>query len=256
VALPGDLTTITLTGTFTDGAGNAQSGSVLLTPSNPVTDQAGKTIIAQIPVTASLSSGSFSLPGLVCTNNVNLLPQGWWWVVQVAVAGGESTFAAYLPSTLGSSADISQISPEVALPTTQTTGPSSAPVTYAQQAGGLSVPFVSSVNGFSGSVTIANAGLLGSANTWSSQNTFDMSVTVPEGSNAYMGTAALNGSTPVTVSTGAVSAKSRIYLTHQVVSGTPGVPYVGTVTAGASFTVVSGSGSDASTVAWLIVNHT
>lgn len=75
---------------------------------------------------------------------------------------------------------------------------------------------------------------------------------VKEGSNAKMGTAVLAGGT-IVVSTTAVTATSRIQLTSQVLGGTAGAVYVSTRTAGTSFTIVSTSGTDTSTVAWLIV---
>ena len=76
---------------------------------------------------------------------------------------------------------------------------------------------------------------------------------VKEGSNAKMGTATLNGTTDVTVSTTAVTATSRILLTIQALGGTAGAPYVRTRTAGTSFTIRSTGASDTSTVAWFIV---
>lgn len=76
---------------------------------------------------------------------------------------------------------------------------------------------------------------------------------VAEGTNAKMGTATLNGTTAVTVSTTAVTATSRIYLTINTPGGTPASPYVFTRTAGTSFQIKSTGASDTSTVAWMIV---
>lgn len=75
---------------------------------------------------------------------------------------------------------------------------------------------------------------------------------VAEGSNAKMGTAVLVGGTLV-VSTTAVTANSRIFLTCQTPGGTPGFLRVSARTAGTSFTILSSSGTDTSTVAWMIV---
>lgn len=75
---------------------------------------------------------------------------------------------------------------------------------------------------------------------------------VAEGANARMGTAALAAGT-VTVSTTAVTATSRILLTSQVDGGTPGFLRVSARTAGTSFVITSSSGTDTSTVAWMIV---
>lgn len=78
-------------------------------------------------------------------------------------------------------------------------------------------------------------------------------IKVKEGTNAKMGTVTLNGTTPVTVPTTAVTASSRIFLTIQSPAGTPsGVAYVASRTPGTSFTV-KGMPADTSTVAWLIM---
>ena len=75
---------------------------------------------------------------------------------------------------------------------------------------------------------------------------------VAEGSNAKMGTATLSGGA-ATVSTTAVTANSRIFLTSQSDGGTPGFLRVSARTAATSFTITSSSGSDTSVVAWMIV---
>jgi hypothetical protein len=79
---------------------------------------------------------------------------------------------------------------------------------------------------------------------------------VPEGSNACMGTATLNGTTAVAVATTAVDSNTRVFLTIQTPGGTVGAPYVSSITAGTGFGVKSTSGSDTSTVAWMLVDHT
>lgn len=76
---------------------------------------------------------------------------------------------------------------------------------------------------------------------------------VAEGSNAKQGlTAAMTAGT-ITVSTTAVTANSRIFLTAQNTGGTPGALRVSARVAGTSFTITSTSGTDTSTVAWLIM---
>ncbi|MGH7206833.1 MAG: glycosyl hydrolase family 28-related protein [Nitrospiraceae bacterium] len=75
---------------------------------------------------------------------------------------------------------------------------------------------------------------------------------VKEGTNAKMGTAVLVAGT-VVVSTTAVTANSRIFVVSQVDGGTPGFLRVSARTAGTSFTITSSSGTDTSTVAWLIL---
>lgn len=75
---------------------------------------------------------------------------------------------------------------------------------------------------------------------------------VAEGANAKMGTATLNGTTGVVVSTTAVTATSRIFLTPQAGVTNAGFLSVLTRTAGTSFTIASSNATDARTVAWVI----
>jgi len=74
---------------------------------------------------------------------------------------------------------------------------------------------------------------------------------VKEGSNAKQGTATLSGGTVVVANT-SVTANSRIFLTSQFDGGTPGYLRVTARVPGTSFTVTSGSASDASTFAYQI----
>lgn len=78
---------------------------------------------------------------------------------------------------------------------------------------------------------------------------------ITEGTNATVGLATLVAGT-VTVSTTAVTANSRIFLTRQTTAGTLGTSVDVTArTAGTSFTITSnGSILDTSTVAWFIIN--
>jgi hypothetical protein len=85
-------------------------------------------------------------------------------------------------------------------------------------------------------------------------NTAGKGVSIKEGSNAKMGIATLSAGT-VVVSTTAVTATSRIFLTAQTL-GTITVPVglaVSARTAATSFTILSGNLTDTSTVAWMIV---
>lgn len=107
-----------------------------------------------------------------------------------------------------------------------------------------------------GNITPQVSPLLAASNTWTGTNTFSQSIQVPEGSNAYMGTVAVNGTTAVTVATTAVTANSRIFLTTQVPGGTVATSYVFSTSVATNFQVKSTGASDTSTVAWLIVNHT
>ena len=75
---------------------------------------------------------------------------------------------------------------------------------------------------------------------------------VKEGTNATMGTGTLVAGA-VVISTTKITATSRVFLTSQVDGGTVGFLRVSARTAATSFTITSSSGTDTSTVAWIIM---
>ncbi len=77
-------------------------------------------------------------------------------------------------------------------------------------------------------------------------------IKIKEGSDAKMGTSVLVGGT-VVVSNTSVTANSRIFLTAQNNSGVVGSLSISARTASTSFTILSTSAADTSTVAWFIV---
>lgn len=80
-------------------------------------------------------------------------------------------------------------------------------------------------------------------------------VTIKEGANARMGVSAAMVAGTVTISTTAVTANSRIFLTPQTLGtiARPAAVGVTTRTAATSFVITSGDATDTSTVAWMIV---
>lgn len=83
-------------------------------------------------------------------------------------------------------------------------------------------------------------------------NTAGYGLKVKEGTNAKMGESTLVGGT-VTVTNTSVGATSRIFISRRVAGGTVGTMTF-TISAGTSFTITSSSGTDTSTVQWLIVD--
>jgi len=114
VPLPGDINTITVTGTYVDATDVASTGTVTFTPSADLTDSTGAVIIRAIPIPVSLSgTGTISVT-LPCTDNVTITPAGWYWIVTETVTGRSSiipnrTYNVFLPHTLGSTIDISRV---------------------------------------------------------------------------------------------------------------------------------------------------
>ena len=74
------------------------------------------------------------------------------------------------------------------------------------------------------------------------------------GSNAALGTSAAMTAGTITISTTAVTASSKIFLSHASAGGTLGELYVGTITPGTSFVINSSSSTDTGTVNWEIKN--
>lgn len=77
-------------------------------------------------------------------------------------------------------------------------------------------------------------------------------LSLKDGANKRMGQAILVGGT-VIVSNTTVTANTRIFLSHANTSGTLGHLYISARTAGTSFTITSSSGTDTSTVNWLLI---
>lgn len=80
-------------------------------------------------------------------------------------------------------------------------------------------------------------------------------LTVKSGTNARIGSSALTAGSVVVANT-SVTASTIVLLTSQVDGGTPGFVRCSARTAGTSFTITSSSGTDTSTIGWLLVEST
>lgn len=121
MALPGDISTIIVTGTYLTPSGTAMSGTVTFTPSTPVlVDTTGSVILGGVGVTVALSpSGSFSVV-LPCTGQ--LTPSNWTWTVTETIGSlTPRSYSISIPHSLGSTVDISTLSPIVPGSVTVTT---------------------------------------------------------------------------------------------------------------------------------------
>lgn len=116
--------------------------------------------------------------------------------------------------------------------------------------GAFSGPSVASSNALVNAIAIGHAALVGASNSWivGKLGTIQR---IAEGSNAAMGAATLVAGT-ITVSNTKVTANSRIFLTPQDSSGTPGHVRISGRVAGTSFTITSSSAADTSLIAWEI----
>lgn len=125
--LPGDITTIEVTGTCLDYAGNPLPGPVTFDPGTVLTDSTGL-VILDGPVVVPLDSNGAFTAVLVCTDNADLRPAGWTYTISVGVApppppwtpgtlvkdlppppAPPVSFPAALQHTLGAAVDLSAL---------------------------------------------------------------------------------------------------------------------------------------------------
>jgi hypothetical protein len=112
--LPGNITTITVTGTYQTPLGAALTGTLAFTPNVPtLADSAGADFIIG-PIIVDLDpAGHFSVT-LPCTDNTTLSPSGWLWQITENITG-HATRPAYLvalPHTLGATVDLATVVPQ------------------------------------------------------------------------------------------------------------------------------------------------
>ncbi len=104
-----------------------------------------------------------------------------------------------------------------------------------------------------GSITfINNSNIAGTLTINNSSRFASSGLKIVEGTNAVMGIATLVAGI-VIVNTTKVTANSRIFLTHQNNSGTPGFVSVIARVVGTSFTITSSNAADTSNIAWQII---
>lgn len=112
--LPNNLTTIIVTGTYLDIAGNAIAGQVKFTPRAVLNNVTSNVILINSTITVTLdANGAFS-QALVATNDSDAAPIDFTYIVEEAFVGGR-TFDILVPSaTVGGTLDLADVSPAVA----------------------------------------------------------------------------------------------------------------------------------------------
>lgn len=113
MALPGNITLITLTGQYLDFKGDPILGQVKIYPSQVLIDAAADRIIIPTVITTDLVSGSFSIQVPV-TNDPDVSPLNYNYLFEESFEGGR-TYLIQLPSSLGASVDISDLRTDQAL---------------------------------------------------------------------------------------------------------------------------------------------
>ena len=113
MALPGDISTIVVTGTFLGFAGTPCTGCVTFDPGGVVLADATGHAILVAPVTATLNGSGHISVTLPCTDAVTLSPGPFTYTVTTALDGlpGSSHPRKAIPHTLGASVDLSALLP-------------------------------------------------------------------------------------------------------------------------------------------------
>ena len=107
MALPGNITLITVTGQYLDFQGAAIDGQVKFYPSQVLIDSAADRIIIPTVITEDLVAGSFSV-SIPITNDPDVSPANFTYLYEESFEGG-ATYIISLPSSLGGSVDISDL---------------------------------------------------------------------------------------------------------------------------------------------------
>jgi hypothetical protein len=110
MSLPSGLPTVTVTGSYRDYLGNPMTGRVLFIASGMLKDSTDKISIAPLAMTAILDlTGSISI-ALVATDATGITPTGFNYRVVERLHGlPESVYYIQLPSTLGTTVDLSSV---------------------------------------------------------------------------------------------------------------------------------------------------
>ncbi|MGK5728936.1 hypothetical protein [Streptomyces sp. URMC 124] len=90
--------------------GAAAQGRIILSPSAVLVDAARKAVYSGASTITISSSGTAAVV-LLTTDSPGVLPTGWRWRVDEQLAGARRTYWIELPSTLGSTVDLAEVSP-------------------------------------------------------------------------------------------------------------------------------------------------
>ena len=112
----------------------ALGGSVSFTPSTDLTDATDGQIIRAVPTSSPLYAGTSSI-ALINTDNANLSPSGWYYIVTETINGAAvRSYNISLPAALGASVNLAALAPVTAGPAVSTLyGVTAAPNTNTWQ---------------------------------------------------------------------------------------------------------------------------
>lgn len=115
MALPTNLTTVTVTGRYIDHNGSPVRGSVTFDTDYYVLDAGENVVVIEAPITANLdATGSFAVD-LIATDDSDMTPTGWTWTLTPNFTGA-FPLEFSLPASLAPTTDITVLSPALPNP--------------------------------------------------------------------------------------------------------------------------------------------
>lgn len=113
MSFPGEITTITLTGTYINPIGGAGlNGYITIQPSTDLIDGTGNSIMKAFPQQLPIANGIMQSVVVPTTDNATISPSGWYWIINEYFPGNLQTITTWYantPSSLGSSTDLSDL---------------------------------------------------------------------------------------------------------------------------------------------------
>ena len=101
MAMPANVTTLVVLGTFLTPEGNPSTGTITFTPSRWLTNSGADVAIPNSSITKTLgTAGDFSVT-LPATDDTDLQPANWYYTVSEVIDGVSQSYAVLLPGTAG-----------------------------------------------------------------------------------------------------------------------------------------------------------
>lgn len=83
--LPGDVLTVTVTGTLLDASGRPVRGAITFAPSGVLRDATGSVMILSPRTYRIGAAGTFTTDPLAATDSPDITPAGWTYVITLAI---------------------------------------------------------------------------------------------------------------------------------------------------------------------------
>ncbi len=101
MAIPANVTTLVVLGTFLTPEGNPSTGTITFTPSKWLTNSGANVALPNSSVTKTLgTAGDFQVT-LPVTDDADLQPANWFYTVSEVIDGVSQSYALLLPGTAG-----------------------------------------------------------------------------------------------------------------------------------------------------------